>query len=75
MAKVKLLRPLDGREIGETVDYPDADAKRLQDMGVVKIVAEKAETAAPANKAEAKAPANKSMPKKKGNYIDDSRTH
>ena len=55
--KVRLLRPLDGREAGSLVDYPDNDAKRLERRGAVQIVPEKA-APAPANK-KAPAPANK----------------
>ena len=40
--KVRLLRPLDGREAGSTVDYPDIDAKRLEKRGAVEIIKEKA---------------------------------
>ena len=60
--QVKLLRPLDGKPEGATVEYPDADAKRLIAKGVVEAVEEKQATA-PANKA-APAPANKSAKKK-----------
>lgn len=58
--KVKLLKPLDGHPEGATVEYPEADAKRLEQRGAVKIQgkAEKAEAAAPQNKMEA-APENK----------------
>ena len=67
--KVKLLRPLDGKPDGETATYPEVDAKRLQDGGVVKILgpaaAEKPQPEvevkaepAPENKMEA-APVNK----------------
>ena len=63
--KVKLLRPLDGRPIGSVVEYPDADAKRLEQSGVVEFHVEKAvpEKAAPApqNKM-APAPLNKAAP-------------
>lgn len=40
--KVKLLRPLDGRSVGETAEYPDDDAKRLRDLGAVEFVGGKA---------------------------------
>lgn len=55
--KVKLLRPLNGAEIGSTAEYSEADAKRLEARGAVEIV-KKAEKA-PANKAVV-APSNKS---------------
>ena len=47
--KVKLLRPLDGMPIGSVVDYPDDDAKRLEQSGVVSFHAGKA-APAPSNK-------------------------
>lgn len=47
--KVKLLRPLDGKEVGSVAEYPDIDAKRLEKRGAVEIVKEKA-AAAPDNK-------------------------
>lgn len=59
--KVKLLRPLNGQEIGATVEYDQADADRLAELGAVEIIRQKAapeNKGAPANKA-AKAPANK----------------
>lgn len=57
MQKVKLLRPLDGKAEGETVEYPEIDAERLAARGVVEIV--KGKAAEPmANKAEP-APENK----------------
>lgn len=61
--KVKLLRPLDGKDIGSVVDYPDADAKRLADSGVVEAVSDKSEKAEPTpeNKA-ALEPVNKMAP-------------
>lgn len=40
--KVKLLRPLDGKQIGSVVEYPDEDAKRLESSGVVSFYNEKA---------------------------------
>lgn len=40
--EVKLLRPLDGKEIGETASYPEADAIRLEGCGAVKILKAKA---------------------------------
>lgn len=60
--KVKLLRPLDGKDIGSVVEYPDLDAKRLAERGAVEIVREKA-ASAPENK---KAPAveNKAAPQR-----------
>jgi hypothetical protein len=59
MVKVKLLRPLDGKAEGETAEYPEADAKRLDARGVVQIIGTKADPA-PANKARPAAPSNKS---------------
>lgn len=58
--KVKLLRPLDGKEVGSVVEYSEADAKRLAGRGAVQIVGEKA-APEPLNK---KAPevANKAAP-------------
>ncbi|HEY8593302.1 MAG TPA: hypothetical protein VIL42_10635 [Sphingomicrobium sp.] len=56
--KVRLLRPLDGREIGETASYPETDARRLRDAGVVEYAA-KAQGATPRNKAEGASPSNK----------------
>jgi hypothetical protein len=47
--RVKLLRPLDGKEPGTVAEYPDADAKRLAGRGAVEIVSEKA-APAPENK-------------------------
>lgn len=40
--EVKLLRPLDGKEIGEITSYPEADAIRLEGIGAVEIVKGKA---------------------------------
>lgn len=40
--KVKLLRPLDGMPIGSVAEYPDDDAKRLEQAGVVSFLTEKA---------------------------------
>lgn len=57
--KVKLLRPLDGQPEGGNTYYPEADAKRLAERGLVEIVAVKAEPA-PRNKAEP-APSNKAI--------------
>ena len=59
--KVKLLRPLNGAEIGGCAEYDAADAQRLAERGAVEIV--KAEPA-PANK-KAPAPKNKSRGKRK----------
>jgi hypothetical protein len=47
--KVKLLRPLDGKDAGHVADYPDGDAKRLEKRGIVQILADKA-AEAPENK-------------------------
>lgn len=61
---VKLLRPVDGKEVGSIVEYPDPDAKRLEARGAVEIVKGKAaEKAAPAPENK-KAPevANKTAP-------------
>lgn len=51
--KVKLLRPLDGKEIGSVVEYSDLDAKRLERRGAVEIVKEKAAPASDNKKAPA----------------------
>ena len=61
--KVKLLRPLDGVEVGKTVEYPEADAKRLAEYGAVELVGKAA--APPSTKMEP-APLNKAAPKAKG---------
>lgn len=61
--KVKLLRPLNGQEIGTVSEYDQANADRLAECGSVEIL--KAEKAAPENKAEKAAPANKSAGKAK----------
>lgn len=61
MQKVKLLRPLDGKPEGSIVEYSEADARRLEARGLVRIVQEKQEPA-PENKA-ARAPANKAKGK------------
>lgn len=55
--KVKLLRPLDGKAVGATVEYSEADAQRLEKRGAVQIISEKA-APAPLNKM-AQEPANK----------------
>jgi hypothetical protein len=61
--KVKLLRPLNGLEVGSTAEYHKADAKRLEARGAVKVIGEvKSEDGAPQNKKEP-APANKSAAK------------
>lgn len=58
--KVKLLKPLNGAEIGSTAEYSEADAKRLEALGAVERVSTQAKAkAAPKNKAKA-APKNKS---------------
>ena len=49
--QVKLLRPLDGKEAGDTAIYPEADAQRLVRRGAVEIVKAKA-APAPENKKE-----------------------
>jgi len=59
MIKVKLLRQLDGRAEGETAEYPELDAKRLEEMGVVDVIEEKAAPAA--NNKMALAPHNKDV--------------
>lgn len=51
--KVTLLRPLDGKPEGSDAHYSEADAKRLEARGLVRIVKTKAEPA-PKNKAEPK---------------------
>lgn len=38
MINVKLLRQLDGKPAGDTAEYPEEDAKRLAELGVVEIV-------------------------------------
>lgn len=53
--KVKLLRPLDGKDVGAIAEYPDADAARLIKRGLVE----------PATAAKAKAPAAKPAPRRK----------
>lgn len=59
--QVKLLRPLDGKEAGDTASYPEADALRLERRGAVQIVKAKA-APAPENKME-REPQNKAAPK------------
>lgn len=56
MLKVKLLRPLDGMPEGETAEYPELDAKRLEETGVVEIVGKAVEAK------EAPEPENKMVP-------------
>lgn len=51
--KVTLLRPLDGQPEGGEATYSEADAKRLEARGLVRIVKVKA-APAPPNKAEPK---------------------
>ncbi len=62
--KVRLLRPLDGRETGSEVEYPDVDAKRLLRRGAVELLEEKA-AEPPANK-KAPAVANKAAQQRVG---------
>lgn len=60
--KVRLIRPLDGREPGSIAEYPDLDAKRLAERGAVEIVKEKA---APATQNKmAPAAENKAAPRR-----------
>ena len=61
MFEVKLLRPLDGKSEGDTAEYPEADAKRLEARGIVEIVGKSAP--APENKMEP-APENKGAAKR-----------
>lgn len=57
--KVKLLKPLNGQDIGSEAEYDKADADRLAATGAVKILGGgKASEASPQTKMEA-APANK----------------
>jgi hypothetical protein len=56
--KVKLLRPLDGKDVGETAEYPASDAKRLESRGAVEIVGGRKSAPAVENKA-APEPENK----------------
>jgi len=61
--KAKLIRPLNGQEIGAVVEYSQEDADRLAELGAIEIVKD---AKAPAeNKAEKAAPANKSVGKSK----------
>jgi len=52
MVEVKLIRPLDGKSEGDTADYPENDAKRLEKRGAVKIIGPSKQAAAPENKME-----------------------
>lgn len=61
MIRVRLLKPLNGREIGEEAEYLEADVARLEARGAVARLAVKAEQAVPKNKAEKAAPKNKSQ--------------
>lgn len=56
--KVKLLRPLNGQEVGSTVEYEKADAERLAGYGAVEF---KSAGSAPSNKM-AQEPDNKAEP-------------
>lgn len=56
--KVKLLRPLDGKEVGSIVEYSQADASRLESRGAVQIIGKAAPE--PLNK-KAPEPANKAV--------------
>lgn len=47
--KVKLLRPLDGKDAGETAEYPERDVARLERRGAVERVGGKS-APAPQNK-------------------------
>lgn len=58
MIEVKLLRPLDGRDVGATAEYPHEDAHRLAGMGVVEIIGQAVE---PAENKMAAAPENKDV--------------
>ena len=60
MISVKLLRQLDGKTEGETAEYPEEDAKRLAEAGVVEIVGKA--PAAPKTKDDAPTE-NKAAPK------------
>lgn len=51
--KVTLLRPLDGKPDGSDAFYSEADAKKLEARGLVRIAKTKAEPT-PKNKAEPK---------------------
>lgn len=53
--KVKLLKPLDGMDIGAEAEFDEADFNRLEEQGAVQRVKSEA---APKNKSAA-APANK----------------
>ncbi|MCK8779079.1 hypothetical protein M0654_03675 [Rhizobium sp. NTR19] len=64
--KVKLIRPLDGKDAGSVVEYPDLDAKRLVARGAVEIVKEKAAPAVDNKMAPAVANKAAAPRKKKG---------
>ncbi len=49
--KVKLLRPLDGKDAGETAEYPERDVERLERRGAVERVGKKAAPAVENKKA------------------------
>lgn len=57
---VRLLRPLNGDEIGSERQYDQADAEELRDLGAVEIIGKNA-GAAPSNKASPAAPDNKEV--------------
>ena len=50
MVAVRLLRPLDGKAVGDRAEYPAADAQRLAERGVVTIIRGAKAGAPPANK-------------------------
>jgi hypothetical protein len=57
---VRLLKPLNGREIGTEVEYSEGDAKRLLGLGAVALIVEPpAKAARPPKNKMAAAPANK----------------
>ena len=60
--KVRLIRPLDGKEAGAIAEYPDLDAKRLMARGAVEIV--KAKAAPAADNKMAPVVANKAAPRR-----------
>jgi AmiR/NasT family two-component response regulator len=62
--KAKLLKPLDGREIGATIELSQEEFKRLKALNAVEAkaspkLANRARGAAPANKAEPASTSNK----------------
>lgn len=61
--KVRLLRPLNGQEIGTVVEYDQANADRLLETGSIELV--KDAKSAPENKAQKAAPENKASGKAK----------